>query len=117
MEATHTRSASLVGSVKDWLELMVSFLVQDGLCLSGWPITTQPTRGLRVDYVINPFRDRDCDYNYDFYHVRLCVFLERTSIYRVITSSLLFFRDARISKAENSLGLKKEVACISLRRV
>jgi hypothetical protein len=66
-----------------------------------------------VDYIINPFRDlrvRDR-------HVRLRVFLDRTSIYRVITSSLFFFRDARISEAENSLGLKKEVACISLRRV
>ena len=66
----------------------------------------------RVDqvlyYIINRFRDRD-------HHVRLCVFLDRTSIYRIITPPLLFFRDARVSEAENSLGLKKEVACISLR--
>lgn len=49
--------------------------------------------------------------------VRLRAFLDRTSIYRIITSSLLFFRDARVSEAENPLGFKKEVACISLRRI
>ena len=116
MEATRTRSASLVGSVKDWLELMVSFLVlvPDGRCLSGSGqlLYRQPTRGPTVDYIINPFpRPRRHD------HVRLRVFLDRTSIYRVITSSFLFFRDARVSEAENSLWLKKEVACIGLRHV
>ena len=65
----------------------------------------------KVDYIINPRHDPDPD------HVRLRVILDRTSIYRVVTSSLLFFRDARVPEAENSLGLKKEVACISLRRV
>jgi hypothetical protein len=111
MEVTRTRSASLVGSVKDWLELIISFLIQGwSMCLSGpIPITRQPTRGgTRVDYIINHFRD---------HHVRLRVFLDCTSIYRIITSSLLLFRDARLSEAENSLGLKKEVACISLRHV
>ena len=108
MNATHTRSASLVGSVKDWLELMISFLGPRE-CLSGWPIYR--LRGCRrtcVDYIIKPFPD---------HHVHLRVSLDRTSIYRVITSFLLFFRDARVSEAENSLGLKKKMACISLRRV
>jgi hypothetical protein len=53
MEATHTRSASLVGSVKDWLELMINFLVQDGRCLSG------RRADQIVDYIINLFRDDD----------------------------------------------------------
>ena len=67
----------------------------------------------KVDYIINPRPDPDPDHD----HVRLRVFLDRTSIYRVVTSSFLLFRDARVPEAENSLGLKKEVACISLRRV
>ena len=44
-------------------------------------------------------------------------FLYCTSVYRVITSSLLFLGNARVSEAQNSLGLKKEVARISVRRV
>jgi hypothetical protein len=89
---------------------MISFLVD--VLVWPIPITRQPTRGEPMDYIIDPSRDRD-HHN----HVRLCGFLDRTSIYRVITSSLLLFRDTRISEAKNSLGLKKEVACISLRRV
>jgi hypothetical protein len=79
-----------------------------------WPITRhrQPTS---VDYIIKPFRATDPDHDHN--HVRLRVFLDRTSIYRVITSSLLFFRDARVPEAENPLGFKKEVACIGLRHV
>lgn len=47
-------------------------------------------------------------------HVLVRVFLHGASIYRVITSSLLFLSNAQIPEAENSLGHKKEVACISL---
>ena len=108
MNATHTRSASLVGSVKDWLELMISFLVQESACLAGRFTDYEAADRTCVDYIIKPFRD---------HHVHLRVSLDRTSIYRVITSFLLFFRDARVSEAENSLGLKKKMARISLRRV
>jgi hypothetical protein len=94
---------------------MISFLIQ------GWSTLVC---GWLADYgAADAWRmaDQSGLYNQPFpqpdHDVRLCVFLDRTSIYRIITSSLLFFRDARVSEAENSLGLKKEVACIGLRRV
>jgi hypothetical protein len=64
---------------------------------------------LEVGYIIGLFYDRE--------HVRVRCIFDRTSIHRVITSSLLFLSDARISEAENPLGLKKKVACISLRPI
>lgn len=92
---------------------MISFLV-DGQCACLGRFRLRGSRRVadQRDYIINPPRDRD--HHHD---VRLCVLLDRTSIYRVVTSFLLFFRDARISEAEDSLGVKKEVACIGLRRV
>jgi hypothetical protein len=50
-------------------------------------------------------------------HVFIRAFLYRTSIYRVVTSSLLFLCSARISEAQNSLGHEKEVACNSFGRI
>ena len=88
-------------------------MVDACLALADYEAADSRLRGRIVDYIINPFpRPRRHDD-----HVRLRVFLDRTSIYRVITSSFLFFRDPRVSETENSLGLEKEVACISLRRV
>jgi hypothetical protein len=103
-----TRSASLVGSVEDWLELMITV---DARILY---LVGRSQRGLYNHTFprINPLpfpHHRD--------HVVLCAFLHCASSCRVITSSLLFFRNALVSEAENSFGVKKKMACIGLRRI
>jgi hypothetical protein len=105
VSAVRTRSASLVGSVKDWLELMITVDARV-LYLVG---AADPQSGLYNHPYPFPFPFRHHD------HVCLCALLHCTTGYRVITPSILFFSNALVSEAENSLGVKKKVACIGLR--
>ena len=55
--------------------------------------------------------------NGELQHVFIHFLLYRTSVHRVITSSLLLLSHTWVSEAQDSLWHKKEVARISLRRI
>jgi hypothetical protein len=70
-------------------------------------------------YIINPSLtgQRNGEITTSFDHVFVHALLDRTSVYRLITPSILFLCNAWVSEAQNSLWLEKEVARIGLRRV
>jgi ribosomal protein L35 len=77
----------------------------------------------KAHYIINPCATRTCS-SVGWWrtatrrqHVFIRFLLYRTSVNRVITSSLLLLSNTRVSEAQNTLWHEEEVARISLRRI